>query len=172
MTAHRGDPSIKTGILDRLVGYQVHMVDLIALQNSRDALAAHDTTPATVTAMLFIHDRPGCDQATVGRLLSINRSSAAKFIDRLETKGFVKRSAGLDRRSNGLHLTAAGARHLVEVVALLKKVNASLCRTLDVGEQGELLRLLRKILRSARLEQGVEAGKTLGRKLKQKRGKP
>jgi DNA-binding MarR family transcriptional regulator len=96
--------------------------------------------------MVLIHDNPGCDQATVGRLLSINRSSAAKFIDKLESKGWVKRCAGHDRRSNGLRLTQAGERHLIEGVSLLKKANAALCEPLNAHEESELVRLLGKLL--------------------------
>lgn len=133
-----------------MVGYQLHMVDLVALQDAREALADHDTTPAAISAMLLIHDNPACDQATVGRLLSINRSSAAKFIDKLAGKGLVERCEGHDRRSNGLRLTRAGQRHLLEAVTLLKRANAVLCEALDPHEETELLRLLGKILGSVR----------------------
>ena len=132
--------------LGRLVGYHIHLVDLIALEDVRSALSARQTTPATVTAMFFIRDQPGCDQTTVGRLLSINRSSAMKLIDRLESRGFVERTQGRDRRSNGLHLTAAGGRFLSEMVVLLRRADAALCSNLEPGERAELLRLLKKTL--------------------------
>jgi DNA-binding MarR family transcriptional regulator len=151
--SNRGtDRAKRNGELGRLVGYQLHLCDLIALEDARSALAARQTTPATVTAMFFIRDQPGCDQTTVGRLLSINRSSAMKLIDRLESRGFVERSEGRDRRSNGLYLTAAGSRFLSEVVVLLRRSDAALCATLDSSERAELLRLLKKILAGAELK--------------------
>ena len=151
--SNRGTERAKRGgELGRLVGYQLHLVDLIALEDARNALAARQTTPATVTAMFFIRDQPGCDQTTVGRLLSINRSSAMKLIDRLESRGFVERSEGRDRRSNGLYLTAAGSRFLAEVVVLLRRSDAALCASLDSSERAELLRLLKKILAGAELK--------------------
>jgi DNA-binding MarR family transcriptional regulator len=160
---------IEYGELERMVGYQLHMVDLIALQGAREALAGRDTTPAAVTAMLLIHDNPGCDQATVGRLLSINRSSSAKFIDKLERKGLVKRSEGHDRRSNGLHLTQAGERHLLEGVSLLKKANAALCEPLNAQEQTELVRLLGKLLGNVRPPQAAASRPAVVRTLKPER---
>lgn len=138
--------------LGRLVGYHIHLVDLIALEDVRSALSARQTTPATVTAMFFIRDQPGCDQTTVGRLLSINRSSAMKLIDRLESRGFVERTQGRDRRSNGLHLTAAGGRFLSEMVVLLRRADAALCSNLEPAERAELLRLLKKTLAGAELK--------------------
>jgi len=146
------DRAKRSNELGRLVGYHIHLVELIALEDVRSALAARQTTPATVTAMIFIRDQPGCDQTTVGRLLSINRSSAMKLIDRLESRGFVERSAGRDRRSNGLYLTPAGMRFLSEMVVLLRRADAALCSSLDASERTELLRLLKKILSGAELK--------------------
>jgi DNA-binding MarR family transcriptional regulator len=140
------------GELGRLVGYHIHLVDLIALEDVRSALSARQTTPATVTAMFFIRDQPGCDQTTVGRLLSINRSSAMKLIDRLESRGFVERQEGRDRRSNGLYLTAAGSRFLSEMVVVLRRADAALCSNLEANERAELLRLLKKTLAGAELK--------------------
>ena len=143
--------SKRSGELGRLVGYHIHLVELIALEDVRSSLAARQTTPATVTAMFFIRDQPGCDQTTVGRLLSINRSSAMKLIDRLESRGFVERSEGRDRRSNGLYLTPAGARSLPEMDVILRRADAALCSNLDASERAELLRLLKKTLAGAEL---------------------
>ncbi len=138
--------------LNQLVGYQIHLIDLMALHDARSALAERQTTPATVTAMLYIRDYAGCDQATVGRLLSINRSSVMKLVDRLEARGLVERCAGRDRRSNGLYLTGKGQRFLAEVVVLLEQTDAVLCRNLNTRERAELLRLLKKIGVGAAIE--------------------
>ncbi|MBU6443445.1 MAG: MarR family winged helix-turn-helix transcriptional regulator [Alphaproteobacteria bacterium] len=145
------------GELDQLVGYQIHFTDLFALQGARAALAERQTTPATVTALLYIRDCAGCDQATVGRLLSINRSSVMKLVDRLELRGFVERCAGRDRRSNGLYLTDKGRRFLLEVLELLKKTDAVLCQNLNARERAELLRLLKKIGMGAAAGAGMTA---------------
>ena len=131
--------------LSDLLGYQLHLTNLIVQRDTRTALAAQEVTPAKVTAMLFVRDNPGCDQSTLGRLLSINRSSAMKLVNILCDRGFVRRRQGRDLRSNGLHLTERGAAFLREMVAILQQTDRALTAELSEPERVELLRLLAKV---------------------------
>jgi DNA-binding MarR family transcriptional regulator len=131
--------------LDSLVGYQLHLTNLLAMREARTALAALDTTPAKITALFLVRDHPGCDQTTLGRLLAVNRSGAMKVVNTLSERGLVERREGRDRRSNGLFLTLEGDRFLGAVLQALPKAEDFICRILSAAERAELLRLLKKI---------------------------
>ncbi len=141
-----------------LLGYQLHFTNLVALCDARAALAIHDVTPAKVTAMLFVRDNPGCDQSTLGRLLSINRSSAMKLVNTLCARGLVRRLQGRDLRSNGLHLTEDGSAFLRQVIGVLREADMALSAGLSPAERAELLRLLGKVRASAGREEHPAAG--------------
>ena len=131
--------------LTELVGYQIHIVDLIALQDARDALADVDLTPANVTALAFVRDNPACDQMALGRMLSVNRSSAMKLVDKLAARSLLERRAGRDLRCNALHLTLQGARLLHVVLGLLGAADERLCADLNAQERQQLLGLLNRL---------------------------
>jgi DNA-binding MarR family transcriptional regulator len=130
-----------TGLAD-LVGYQLHLVDLFALREAREALAGVDLTPANVTALVFVRDNAGCDQIALGRMLAVNRSSAMKMVDKLAARSLVERRPGRDLRCNALHLTRRGNRVLQTVLDLLRDADESLCAGLDRAERALLLDLL------------------------------
>ena len=139
-----------------LIGYHLHLTDLVALRDARAALADLQTTPAKVTALAFIRDDPGCDQSSLGRFLEVNRASAMKLVNSLQDRGLVERREGRDRRSNGLHLTAQGQEALQSMVAALVTSEARLVRHLTLPERRELLRLLTKVRETAATPDGLE----------------
>jgi DNA-binding MarR family transcriptional regulator len=144
--------------LARLVGYQLHLTNLAAMRDAREALAALGTTPAKVTALAFIRDNTGCDQSSLGRFLSVNRSAAMKMVDRLAEPGWVERRAGRDRRSNGLYLTAEGRVFLDRVLARLADADAALTEGFSRDEVATLLQLLARLRAAAGHEFEVAEG--------------
>lgn len=135
--------------LAELIGYHLHLTDLVALRDARAALAELQTTPAKVTALAFIRDDPGCDQSSLGRFLEVNRASAMKLVNSLQDRGLVERREGRDRRSNGLYLTAEGEEAFKAMVAALVTAESRLIRQLTLPERRELLRLLTKVREAA-----------------------
>lgn len=138
--ASRGDSP-----LSRLVGFQLHLATLRTGQAARAALAEMATTPAKVTAMLYVLNHPGCDQTSLGRYLHIGRSAVMKLLNTMESRGHVERREGRDLRSNGLHLTDAGEAFLAEAVAMLEQSDREATANLSVEEQEQLLHLLAKL---------------------------
>lgn len=133
--------------LEGLLGYQVQLAWLKLDANAREALAPFDISPARLTALLMVRDNPGCDQSTLGRALAINRSSAMKLINALESKGWVERRAGRDMRSNGLHVSVAGGQAIVAILAALIASEDALASPLGHDELNQLLTLLAKFRR-------------------------
>jgi DNA-binding MarR family transcriptional regulator len=96
------------GALGERLGLQLHSTDVQAMTILAERLAVLEVTPARATAVVYIALHEGCDQVTLGRALGINRATTMKLVDALEARGAIERRAGRDRRTNALHLTAAG----------------------------------------------------------------
>lgn len=133
--------------LEGMLGYQVQLAWLKLDANAREALAPFEISPARLTALLMVRDNPGCDQTTLGRALAINRSSAMKLVNALESKGWVERRAGRDLRSNGLHVGPAGAQAIVAILGALIASEDALASPLSHDELNQLLTLLAKFRR-------------------------
>lgn len=128
-----------------LVGFQLHLANMRAMQAAREALAGRNTTPAKVTAMLFVLDNPGCDQTTLSRFMHVGRSAIMKLLNTMESQGHVERRSGRDLRSNGLHLTPQGEAFLAEALALIEESDRHVTAQLTRAEQDQLIALLHKL---------------------------
>ena len=65
-----------------------------------------DLTPVQFAAMDAIASYPGIDQAGVAARIAYDRATIGGVIDRLEQKGYVRRSVSTpDRRAREVHLT-------------------------------------------------------------------
>ncbi|RJG54546.1 MarR family transcriptional regulator [Sphingobium terrigena] len=128
-----------------LVGYQVQRAHLVIDTDARAAMAAHDLSPAKLTALILIRDNPGCDQTALGRALSINRSSAMKLVNILAERGLVERRPGRDLRTNALWLTAEGQAQVPVMVDALRVSDARMTARLSAEEVRTLNGLLRKL---------------------------
>jgi DNA-binding MarR family transcriptional regulator len=131
--------------LQSLVGYRVQRANLLMETDARAALADYDLSPAKMTALMLIRDNPGSDQSTLGRALSINRSSAMKLVNILAEKGLVERQPGRDLRTNALALLPEGARQLQAMLAVVRQSDARMTQRLNADERATLLALLARL---------------------------
>ncbi|MEC3908978.1 MarR family transcriptional regulator [Sphingobium sp. CR2-8] len=131
--------------LQSLVGYHIKRANLLMDNDARTALADHDLSPAKMTALILIRDNPGCDQTTLGRALSINRSSVMKLVNILADKGYVERRPGRDLRTNALALLPEGARQLHAMLAIVHQSDARMTQRLSAEERTTLLALLTRL---------------------------
>jgi DNA-binding MarR family transcriptional regulator len=133
------------GVLGERLGLQLHYADVRVMTELGARLAPLGVTPARATAIVYIALNAGCDQVTLGRALGINRASTMKAVDELEALGAIERRPGRDRRTNALHLTAAGEilRGRIEQETLAHDRTAF--AALTAAEKAELSRLLVKV---------------------------
>jgi DNA-binding MarR family transcriptional regulator len=127
------------------LGYQLRRVDMLAMEALHEEMAKLGAPPGRATALVFIDLHPGCDQTELSRVLGINRASTMAAVNNLVALGAVERRPGRDRRSNALHLTAAGTRLRDEIVQLTADHDADFVGPLTEQERAELFRLLVKI---------------------------
>jgi len=131
--------------LQSLVGYRVQQANLLMETDARAALSDFDLSPAKMTALALIRDNPGCDQTTLGRALSINRSSAMKLVNLLADKGLVERQPGRDLRTNALMLLPEGARRLEKMFAMVQQSDARMTERLSADDIATLCALLDRL---------------------------
>ena len=134
-----------TSELQADLGYQLQLAALTSGYQARTALAELGLTPARATALVHVHEQPGCDQTELGNRLLVNRSAGMKIANALAEQGLIERSEGRDRRSKGLFLTRMGERTLVAARQRLAQACQHTCVGLDAAERRVLLGLLCKL---------------------------
>lgn len=133
------------GVLGERLGLQLHYADIRVMARLAARLAPLKVTPARATAIVYIALHAGCDQTTLGRALGINRASTMKAVDELEILGAIERRPGRDRRTNALHLTAAGETLRAQIEQATLAHDQATFATLTSTERAELSRLLAKV---------------------------
>lgn len=143
--------------LENILGYQMQRAFQIMTEDARRTLEPHGLTPAKLTALMLIRANPGCDQTTLGRALSINRSSAMKLVNGLAARGLIERRPGRNLRTNALHLLPHGETQLVGLLPLLHDSDRRMSERMSDAEQRMLFSLLCKV-GPARARRSKEAG--------------
>lgn len=129
--------------LDNSFGFQLRMLHLEVDRRARQALDIFGMTPARVTALLVIAANPGCTQTALGDALSINRASAMKMVNALETLGLVSRETAADPRAHAVTLTAAGHEAMDAMLEALRKADEAILAPLGPEAREDLLATIR-----------------------------
>lgn len=124
-----------------------------AVFDAEVAAAGFDLTSVQFAALRVIAARPGLDQATLAGSIAFDRATTGGVIDRLETKGLVRREVSkVDRRARHLYPSARGCEVLDGVRPAVLKAQDAMLVGLSAAERATLLRLLAKALSAAGIE--------------------
>ena len=127
-------------------GHYIRRVQQVAVRLFSEGVAG-DMTPVQFAALSALADRPGMAQAGLAQLIGYDRATIGGVIDRLESKGLVKRTADTkDRRSNILSLTENGLATLAAAQPQVDAVQEKLLSPLDNSEREAYEHICRKIL--------------------------
>lgn len=97
-----------------------------------------------ILAALAVHG--DLDQATLGRLTSLDRSSVAELSGRMASRGLIQRRGDRrDARRRLLHITAKGTRTLTETAPSVHRLGERLLASLDEDERARFLEILRRV---------------------------
>jgi DNA-binding MarR family transcriptional regulator len=132
-------------VLDDLLGYSLRRAQVAMFLAFHQATRGEDITPPRFTALVVIGANPGMTQSVLGEVLGIARSGAKMLVDWMESRGLVERRDADDARAWGLHLTAAGERHLRALKRRVADRDRARAGKLTPNERRELLRLLSKL---------------------------
>ncbi|MHA6265068.1 MarR family winged helix-turn-helix transcriptional regulator [Arenibacterium sp. CAU 1754] len=121
-----------------------------ALFMERMGEAGLTLTPVQFAALAALRENPDIDQATVAGLVAYDRATLGKVIDRLESRGLVRRSTSQsDRRAKVLTLTDAGIGLYENALPHVQAIQSEMLAGLDEDERDTLVRLLDKATMAA-----------------------
>jgi len=106
-----------------------------------------ELTPTQGEALMQLDRSPGSTLGEIAEALAVSAPTASEAVSTLESKGLVKRGrSSQDRRRLAIVLTSRGTR-VAKRVALWPNFLARVVDDLEPEEQGELMRLLQRMIR-------------------------
>ena len=98
----------------------------------------------SILSALTVHG--DLDQATVGRLTSLDKSSVADLASRMARRGLIQRARDeRDGRKRVLHITEEGVRAVTEAAPHVQRLGQRLLAELDEGERAQFMDCLRRV---------------------------
>jgi DNA-binding MarR family transcriptional regulator len=133
------------GVLPGLIGYQLRLAQRAIFADFADAMDGAGISPGLFGILVIIDANAGLTQQALADAAHLDRSSVVTVLDKLEHRGLVERRAA-DKRSNGLFLTAEGARLLRGLRRKVARHERRVVENLSERERAQLVSLLQKIL--------------------------
>jgi len=108
--------------------------------------AGFDLTPVQFAALDAIYTHQGSDQAFIAEIIGYDRATIGGVINRLVTKGLVRRVVNTqDRRSRALSLTAKGNKVRLVLLPIVQELQKEILSPLSIAEQEKLIQLIRQV---------------------------
>jgi MarR family transcriptional regulator, temperature-dependent positive regulator of motility len=108
---------------------------------------SHTITSPQFAALNALQREPNIDQRTLGRRISLDRSTMAEVVARLSSRGLIRSERdSRDGRRKTIELTPRGLTALQQLIPRTHAMTGRLVTALDAGEQAELLRLLTAVV--------------------------
>lgn len=136
-------PSLDQGEMAGLLGYRLRRAQQAVFRDF--AASVRDLSPGHTGMLMLVDANPGVTQSRLARAVGLDRSTMVGVLDLLETRGWIERRRGEDRRTNGLSLTGAGRAMLRRVRRSIATHEKRVARRLTPAERVELLGLLEKL---------------------------
>ena len=135
-----GDLHLKPGHLIR----RAHQIAVsIFLEECREV----DITPPQYAVLKVLETMPDLDQISLAHQAALDRSTIGWLAERLEEKGWVRRTPGVqDRRQKLLSLTDEGRRVLALVEPGVERTQQRLLAPLSAEECAAFLAMLQRIV--------------------------
>jgi DNA-binding MarR family transcriptional regulator len=139
------DPLAK---LYRRPGFMMRRAHQIAVSLFLEETRDLGITNTQYGILFVLNHHPGTDQATLARLLGLDRSTTGMVLKKLEGDGLVGRVVGTqDRRKHSLALTPQGRRTLTRLAGPARRAQARVLSAFAPGERETFLDLMEKLTR-------------------------
>jgi DNA-binding MarR family transcriptional regulator len=133
--------------LDTMPGHGMRRLQQIAVALFMQEAVELGATPVQYAVLHTLGAQPGVDQRTLARLVSLDTSTIAGVIDRLEARGLLTRSLSAeDRRVRLLNLTAEGEALLAQLVPLMLRAQERILDPLSAAERKTFMRMMRTVV--------------------------
>jgi MarR family transcriptional regulator, temperature-dependent positive regulator of motility len=114
-----------------------------------DEEVSHTITSPQFAALNALYSEPNLDQRTLGRRISLDRSTMAEVVSRLDARGLIQtRRDSRDGRRKTIALTPKGLLTVQQLIPRTHAMTSRLVEPLDPGQSNELLRLLTEVVRA------------------------
>lgn len=131
---------------ENYIGYTITDVARLMRTVFERRVRALGLTRAQWLVIARMHRRPGLSQSEIADLLEIEKASAGRLIDRMQTKGWLERRDDLsDRRINRLHLTEKAERIHASVWPLAEATVDEALSDLSADERRRLTSLMTRV---------------------------
>jgi DNA-binding MarR family transcriptional regulator len=143
-----GVPSVPldVGILPNLLGYNLRRAQIALWKDYLRSVGAGETRSGVFSLLILVEANPGIAQIDIANQLLIDKASIVGLIHKLQRQQWVKRQQSrVDRRRQGIFLTAQGRRALARLRADMLAHEARFTRLYTAEELAQLFQLLRRI---------------------------
>jgi len=128
---------------------------LQAMNELWDEEVSHTITSPQFAALNALYCEPGLDQRTLGRRISLDRSTVAEVVARLSSRGLIRTERdSRDARRKVIRLTTRGLHSVQQLIPRTHVMTRRLVGALDGPGQDELLRLLTRVVIDAEERRG------------------
>lgn len=149
----KSDAGVDLGFLSDLVGYRIRLVQIAAFKDFEECAKGFGQAPRYYGLLSLIASNPGLPQARLAEAIHLVRSSLVPILDKLQAAGLVeRRPSQTDRRTNGVWLTAKGAKIVDTLRPLILDHEERLTAGFTTEERETLLRLLWRVDANLRLD--------------------
>ena len=132
--------------LGTLPGHLLRRCHQISVALFLDECDGLDLTPLQFAVLHTLAGEGPLDQATLGGMTALDRTTVAVVIGRLEARQLLRRSpSARDRRAKIVSVTERGRHLLAQALPAVARAQSRTTAPLDAAETAEFLRLLRKL---------------------------
>ncbi|HVL34124.1 MAG TPA: MarR family winged helix-turn-helix transcriptional regulator [Burkholderiales bacterium] len=135
--------ALHPGVLPGLLGYRLRLAQQAVFRDFAERVG--ELSPGRVGLLLLVEANPGVTQSRLAQALGVDRSTLVGLIDVLQKRRLLERRRGEDRRTNGLWLTAVGARAVATLKRRIQRHERRVAARLSEGERAQLVGLLEKL---------------------------
>jgi DNA-binding MarR family transcriptional regulator len=132
--------------LEDHVGYWLRCLSNFVSHSFASRLEKQGLTVAQWVVLRAIYGNEGLTLNAAAQSVGVDKSTLSRMIERLVQKGWVSRSVGVDRRSLGLTLTAAGKKMVLQAAKVADENDESFFHTLSPKQREEFLDLVKQLL--------------------------
>lgn len=146
--ARRANPepaALDPGPLPGLLGYRLRLAQQSVFRDFERSVGTLGISPGRAGMLLLIEANAGLSQSRLAEAVGLDRSTLVPILDDLERRQLVERRPGIDRRTNGLALTAAGKRFLVSLKRQVGEHEDRIAARLTPREREQLIGLLARL---------------------------
>ena len=137
---------LRQELLLSLVGYNCRRAYLSIMPLFAERMEQYALRTVDFSVLSLLHANPNITQKRLSQAIKVSPPNLAILLDRLEERGLLLRQRNpLDKRSQTLALTPAGARLCARAEKTASELERDATAMLTAGERAQLIALLQKI---------------------------